>query len=235
MDVKSAFLNGKMKEEVYVKQLHGFIISEFPDYVCKLDKTLYGLKQAPTAWYETLSTFLIQNKFARGRIDNTFLIYKSKGNVLFVQVYVDDIIFGSTSYKLCRQFKKLMRKKFEIILCARYQSNPKESPLIAVKRILKYLKGTPTLGLYHPKCLGFDLKGYSNSDYAGCNMDKKAPQDVKIVGNKMHKAFLLPGESSHWQYKFPLPVEGVPTARRIEILLPGVCTAMMKKLPVKEN
>nr|GFD26078.1 hypothetical protein [Tanacetum cinerariifolium] len=57
----------------------------------------------------------------------------------------------------------------------------------------------------------------------------------EFVGNKMHKAFPLPGESSQWQYKFSLPVEGVPTARRMEIPLPGVCTAMMKKLPVKEN
>ncbi|GKE07420.1 retrovirus-related pol polyprotein from transposon TNT 1-94, partial [Tanacetum coccineum] len=62
MDVKSAFLNGKLKE-VYVKQPLGFESSEFPDYVCKIDKALYGLKQAPRAWYETLSTFLIQNKY----------------------------------------------------------------------------------------------------------------------------------------------------------------------------
>ncbi|GKC04936.1 retrovirus-related pol polyprotein from transposon TNT 1-94 [Tanacetum coccineum] len=114
MDVKSAFMNGKLKEEVYVKQPLGFESSEFLDYVCKLDKALYGLKQAPRAWYETLSTFLIQNKFARGRIDNTLFIYKSKGEVLLVQVYVDDIIFGSTSYKLCKQFEKLMTKKFEM-------------------------------------------------------------------------------------------------------------------------
>ncbi|GKB59696.1 retrovirus-related pol polyprotein from transposon TNT 1-94, partial [Tanacetum coccineum] len=114
MDVKSAFLNGKLKEEVYVKQPPGFESSEFPDYVCKLDKALYGLKQAPKAWYETLSTFLIQNKFVRGRIDNTLFIYRSKGDVLLVQVYVDDIIFGSTSYKLCKQFEKLMTKKFEM-------------------------------------------------------------------------------------------------------------------------
>ncbi|GJS92663.1 retrovirus-related pol polyprotein from transposon TNT 1-94 [Tanacetum coccineum] len=114
MDVKSAFLNGKLKEEVYVKQPPGFESSEFPDYVCKLDKALYGLKQAPKAWYETLSTFLIQNKFTRGRIDNTLFIYKSKEDVLLVQVYVDDIIFGSTSYKLYKQFKKLMSMKFEM-------------------------------------------------------------------------------------------------------------------------
>ncbi|GJZ83335.1 retrovirus-related pol polyprotein from transposon TNT 1-94 [Tanacetum coccineum] len=84
IDVKSAFLNGKLKEEVYVKQHPGFESSEFPDYVCKLDKALYGLKQAPRAWYETLFTFVIQNKFARERIDNTLFIYKSKGEVLIV-------------------------------------------------------------------------------------------------------------------------------------------------------
>ncbi|GKC17385.1 retrovirus-related pol polyprotein from transposon TNT 1-94 [Tanacetum coccineum] len=111
MDVKSAFLNGKLKEEVYVKHPPGFESSKFRDYVCKLDKALYGLKQAPRVWYETLSTFFIQNKFVRGRIDNTLFIYKSKGDVLLVQVYVDDI---STSYKLCKQFEKLMTKKFEI-------------------------------------------------------------------------------------------------------------------------
>ncbi|GKC24294.1 retrovirus-related pol polyprotein from transposon TNT 1-94 [Tanacetum coccineum] len=114
MDVKSAFLNGKIKEEVYVKQPPDFKSSEFPDYVYKLDKALYGLKQAPRVWYETLSTFLIQNKFTMGRIDNTLFIYKSKGDILLVQVYVYDIIFGLTSYKLCKQFEKLMTKKFEM-------------------------------------------------------------------------------------------------------------------------
>nr|GEU73984.1 copia protein [Tanacetum cinerariifolium] len=135
IDVKSTFLNGKLKEEVYVKQRLSFESSEFPNYVYKLDKALYGLKQAPKAWYETLSTFLIQNKFTIGRIDNTLSIYKSKVDVLLVQVYVDDIIFGSTSYKLCKQFEKLMTKKLE---------------------------------------MGFDLKGYSDSDYASCNMDRKS-------------------------------------------------------------
>ncbi|GJS25704.1 retrovirus-related pol polyprotein from transposon TNT 1-94 [Tanacetum coccineum] len=235
-----AFLNGKLKEEVHVKQPPGFESSEFPDYVCKRDKALYGLKQAPRAWYETLSTFLIQNKFVRGRINNTLFIYKSKGEVLPVQVYIDDIIFGSISYKLCKQFEKLMTKKFEmsmmgelsyfpglqnkqddkgisiyqeqytrnllqkyeisdsslvktpmvppnnLVLYARYQSNLKESHLIAVKRILKYLKGTPTLGLYYPKCSGFDLKGYSDLDYAGCNMDRKITLGAcQILGGKL--------------------------------------------------
>ncbi|GJZ98102.1 retrovirus-related pol polyprotein from transposon TNT 1-94, partial [Tanacetum coccineum] len=116
MDVKSSFLNGKLKEEVYVKKPLSFESNEFSDYVCKLNKALYGLKQAPKARYETLSTFFIQNKFTRRRIDNTLFIYKSKGDVLFVQVYVDDIIFGLTGYKLCKKFEKLMTNKFEMSL-----------------------------------------------------------------------------------------------------------------------
>ncbi|GJU04039.1 retrovirus-related pol polyprotein from transposon TNT 1-94 [Tanacetum coccineum] len=114
IDVKSAFLNGKIAEEVYVEQPPRFENSEFLDYVCKLDKDLYGLKQAPRAWYETLSTFLIQYKFVRGTIDNTLFTYKTKSDVIIVQIYVDDIIFGSTSDKMSKQFAKLTTKKYEI-------------------------------------------------------------------------------------------------------------------------
>nr|GEZ56854.1 hypothetical protein [Tanacetum cinerariifolium] len=111
MDMKSAFLNGKILEEVYVKQPPGFESSEFPDHVCKLDKALYGLKQAPKAWYETISTFLTQHKFIRGTIDNTLFTYKTKSDVIIVQIYADDIIFGSNSVKLSKQFAKLMAKR----------------------------------------------------------------------------------------------------------------------------
>ncbi|GKG17850.1 hypothetical protein Tco_0372148 [Tanacetum coccineum] len=76
--------------------------------------------------------------------------------------------------------------QFSIVLCASYQSNPKESHLTAVKRILRYLKGTPTLGLYYLKCLGFDLKGYSDSDYAGCNIDRKSTSGAcQILSGKL--------------------------------------------------
>nr|GEV26573.1 hypothetical protein [Tanacetum cinerariifolium] len=101
-------------DETFAPVPTGFESSEFPDYVCKLEKAFYGLKQAPRAWYETLSTFLIQNKFIKVRIDNTLFTYKSKGEALLVQVYIDGIIFGSTSYKLFKQFEKLMTNKFEM-------------------------------------------------------------------------------------------------------------------------
>ncbi|KAK8923637.1 hypothetical protein KSP39_PZI019220 [Platanthera zijinensis] len=114
MDVKSAFLNGDLKEEVYIEQPSGFVDSLKPGYVYRLSKALYGLKQAPRAWYETLSTFLIENKFSRGKIEKTLFLRESKGKIILVQIYVDDIIFGSTENNLCKKFAKLMQGKFEM-------------------------------------------------------------------------------------------------------------------------
>ncbi|GJT50109.1 putative ribonuclease H-like domain-containing protein [Tanacetum coccineum] len=113
MDVKSAFLYGTIEEEVYVCQPPGFEDPQFPNKVYKVDKALYGLHQAPRAWYETLSTYLIGNGFRRGTIDKTLFIKKDKGDILLVQVYVDDIIFGSTKKSLCTEFESLMHKKFQ--------------------------------------------------------------------------------------------------------------------------
>ena len=91
----------ELEEEVFVEQPPGFIDPNFPNHVYRLDKALYGLKQAPRAWYETLAQFLLENGFKRGTIDKT-LFYINKGNdLLLVQIYVDDIIFGSTNDKLC--------------------------------------------------------------------------------------------------------------------------------------
>nr|GEV43977.1 hypothetical protein [Tanacetum cinerariifolium] len=92
----SASLIGKLKEKVYVKQSPGFENKEFPNHVCKPNKALYGLKHALRAWYESLSTFLTKHKFVRGKIDNTMFVYKTQTDVILVQIYVDDIIFGST-------------------------------------------------------------------------------------------------------------------------------------------
>ncbi|GJY52452.1 putative ribonuclease H-like domain-containing protein [Tanacetum coccineum] len=251
MDVKSAFLYGKIEEEVYVCQPPGFEDPEFPDRVYKVEKALYGLHQAPRAWYETLSTYLLENGFQRGTIDKTLFIKKFKGDILLVQVYVDDIIFGSTKKELCTEFEKLMHKKFQmssmgeltfflglqvtqkddgifisqdkyvdeilkkfgfstvktastpmetskplmkdenaedvdvhlyrsmigslmyltssrpdimfvVCACARFQVTPKVSHLHVVKRIFRYLKGQPKLGLWYPKDSPFDLEAYTD-------------------------------------------------------------------------
>ncbi|GJV00804.1 putative ribonuclease H-like domain-containing protein [Tanacetum coccineum] len=114
MDVKSAFLYGQIEEEVYVCQPLGFEDPDYPDKVYKVVKALYGLHQAPRAWYETLAKYLLDNGFHRGKIDQTLFIKKQKGDTLLVQVYVDDIIFGSTKKELCIEFEKLMHDKFQM-------------------------------------------------------------------------------------------------------------------------
>ena len=114
MDVKSAFLNGELEEEVFVEQPPGFIEPSFRNHVYRLDKALYGMKQAPRAWYKTLAQFLLENGFTRGTIDKT-LFHINKGNdLLLVQIYVDDIIFGSTNDKLCQKFSKLMQSRYQM-------------------------------------------------------------------------------------------------------------------------
>ncbi|GJV16316.1 retrovirus-related pol polyprotein from transposon TNT 1-94 [Tanacetum coccineum] len=114
MDVKMAFLNGPLKEEVYVSQPEGFIDPEFPDHVYRLKKALYGLKQAPRAWYDKLSSFLIEHGFTKGIIDPTLFTRRHGGDILLVQVYVDDIIFGSTNPDFSKRFANLMKNNFEM-------------------------------------------------------------------------------------------------------------------------
>nr|GEW70588.1 putative ribonuclease H-like domain-containing protein [Tanacetum cinerariifolium] len=112
--VKSAFLYGTIEEEVYVSQPPGFIDPQVLNKVYMVDKALYGLHQAPRAWYETLSTFLLQNGYRRGKIDKTLFNKKAKDDIMLVQVYVDDIIFRSTKKSLCDDFEALMDKRFQM-------------------------------------------------------------------------------------------------------------------------
>jgi len=114
MDVKSAFLNGIVEEEVFVKQPPCFEDLKNLDHVYKLKKSLYGLKQAPRAWYDRLSNFLIKNNFKRGQVDTTLFRRTLEKDILVVQIYVDDIIFGSTSASLCKELSKLMQDEFEM-------------------------------------------------------------------------------------------------------------------------
>ncbi|GJR79485.1 putative ribonuclease H-like domain-containing protein [Tanacetum coccineum] len=263
MDVKSAFLYGKIDEEVYVSQPPGFVDPKCPKKVYKVVKALYGLHQAPRAWYATLSTFLLKSGYRRGTIDKTLFIKKDKNDIMLVQVYVDDIIFGSTKRSWCDEFEALMKSRFQmssmgeltfflglqvkqkedgifisqdkyvaeilkkfdfasvktastpvetqkplvkdeeaadvdvhlyrsmigslmyltasrpdimfaVCACSRFQVTPKTSHLNAVKRIFRYLKGKPKLGLWYPRVSSFDLEAYSDSDYAGANLDRKS-------------------------------------------------------------
>jgi hypothetical protein len=103
MDVKSAFLNGPIKEEVYVEQPPGFEDSEYPNHVHKLSKALYGLKQAPRAWYECMQDFLITNGFKVGKADPTLFTKTIAKDLFICQIYVDDIIFGSTNKSTCEE------------------------------------------------------------------------------------------------------------------------------------
>ncbi|GJW03492.1 retrovirus-related pol polyprotein from transposon TNT 1-94 [Tanacetum coccineum] len=114
MDLKSAFLNGFINEKVYVAQPIGFIDFEKPDHVYKLKKALYGLKQAPKAWYDRLKAFLIKHEYKIGMVDNTLFTKKKGSNLIIVQIYVDDIIFGSTCQDMCDEFAKIMHDEFEM-------------------------------------------------------------------------------------------------------------------------
>ncbi|GJS20607.1 ribonuclease H-like domain-containing protein [Tanacetum coccineum] len=275
MDVKSAFLYGQIEEEVYVCQPPGFEDPDHPNKVYKVVKALYGLHQAPRAWYDTLANYLLCNGFERGKIDQTLFIKRHKGHILLVQIYVDDIIFGSTKKELCDEFEKLMKDKFQmssmgeltfflglqvqqkkkgifisqdkyvheilrkfnysdvksastptdlekplvqdgdaadvdehlyrsmigslmyltasrpdimfaVCACARFQVSLKSSHLLVVKRIFRYLKGKPSLGLWYSKDSPLELVAYTDSDYAGATQDRKSTtRGCQFLGNRL--------------------------------------------------
>ncbi|GKF89150.1 retrovirus-related pol polyprotein from transposon TNT 1-94, partial [Tanacetum coccineum] len=116
MDVKITFLNGELKEEVYVSQPKGFVDPDHLIHVYRLKKALYGLKHASRAWYDTLSRFLLDNKFSKGAIDPTLFTQKTGKHILLVQIYVDDIIFASTDPKACDIFSNEMSSKFQMLM-----------------------------------------------------------------------------------------------------------------------
>ncbi|GJT03806.1 retrovirus-related pol polyprotein from transposon TNT 1-94 [Tanacetum coccineum] len=212
MDVKSAFLNGKILEEVYVQQPPGFESSEYPNQVYKLDKALYRLKQAPRACKQFGKLMTKKYKMSMMGELTYFMGFQIKqdfkGISICQEIYVKDLLkkydLADCASVKCHMrplknlgpdelgvsvnetlFKGMIRSlmyltasrpdnQFSTCLYARYQANPKESHLVVVKRIFRYLKGTPNLGLWYPKRSGFDLKAYSDSDYVGCNLDRKS-------------------------------------------------------------
>jgi hypothetical protein len=121
MDMKSAFLNVFLEEEVYLKQPPGFESAEFPHRVYRLRKALYGLKQAPRAWYDRLRGFLFSKGFDMGKVDKTLFLLRHCDDILIVQVYVDDIIFGGLSHSLVTRFVEDMSKEFEMSMMGELQ------------------------------------------------------------------------------------------------------------------
>nr|GEY56332.1 retrovirus-related Pol polyprotein from transposon TNT 1-94 [Tanacetum cinerariifolium] len=123
MDIKTAFLNGELKEEEYVSQSEGFVDPDHLTHVYRLKKALYGLKQAPRAWYDTLSRFLLDNKFSKGAVDPTLFTRKTGKHILLVQIYVDDIIFASTNPKACDVFSNEVKIVLNFIKSAKNRAN----------------------------------------------------------------------------------------------------------------
>nr|GEU81234.1 putative ribonuclease H-like domain-containing protein [Tanacetum cinerariifolium] len=179
MDVKSAFLYETTEKEVYVCQPPLLEDPDYPDKVYKVVKALYGLHQAPRAWYETLANYLLENGFQRGKIDQTLFIKKQKGDILLVQVYVDDLIFGFTNKDLCKAFEKLMKDKFqmssmgELTFFLGLQVKQKQDGILSAM-INMYLKVKIHLGLWYHKDSPFNLVAYSDSDCTGANLDMKS-------------------------------------------------------------
>ncbi|GJS52913.1 retrovirus-related pol polyprotein from transposon TNT 1-94 [Tanacetum coccineum] len=120
MDVKTAFLNGELREVVYVSQPEGFAYQDKPNHVYKLKKALYGLKQAPRAWYDMLSSFLLSQEFSKGAVDPILFTRKVGRDILLVQIYVDDIIFASTNPAMYDEFAKIMSSKFKMSMMGKF-------------------------------------------------------------------------------------------------------------------
>ncbi|GJY15622.1 integrase, catalytic region, zinc finger, CCHC-type containing protein [Tanacetum coccineum] len=164
MDVKTAFINDELKEEVYVSQTEGFVDQDNPSHVYKLKKALYGLKQAPRAWYDMLSSFLISQHFSK----DTPMVEKSKLDEDLQGKPVDATLYHGMIGSLMYLTSSRPNLIYAVCLCARYQAKHTEKHLNAVKRIFRYLKGTINIGLWYSKDTGMSLTAYANADHARC-------------------------------------------------------------------
>ncbi|GKA43987.1 retrovirus-related pol polyprotein from transposon TNT 1-94, partial [Tanacetum coccineum] len=179
MDVKTAFLNGELKEEVYVSQPEGFVDQDNPSHVYKLKKALYGLKQAPRAWITNLSKSQrhLYNKYASEIVKKySMLISDSVDTPMVEKSKLDEDLQGTpidaTLYRgMIGSLMYLTSSRPDLIyavcLCVRYQAQPTEKHLNAVKMIFRYLKGTINMGLWYSKDTGMSMTAYADADHAG--------------------------------------------------------------------
>ncbi|GJV24085.1 retrovirus-related pol polyprotein from transposon TNT 1-94 [Tanacetum coccineum] len=184
MDVKTTFLNGELKEEVYISQQKGFVDQDNLSHVYKLKKALYGLKQAPCAWYDMLSSFLISQHFSKGVVDLTLFTQKAGNDLLLVQIYVDDIIFASTNTAMCIEFSNLMTTKFKMSM--KGQIGSVDTPMVEKNKLDEDLQGTPVDGTLYCGMIGSLMYLTSNSDHAGCQDTRRSTSgSTQFLGDKL--------------------------------------------------
>ncbi|GJS20988.1 putative ribonuclease H-like domain-containing protein [Tanacetum coccineum] len=191
MDIKTTFLNGPLKEEVFVRQPDGFVDPEFPNHVYRLKKALYGLKQAPRAWYNKLSSFLIEHHFTKetwdGKCDTVSTpLATTKLDADLQGTLVDQTKYRSMIGGLMYLTSSRPDIAFATFVCARYQACPTDKHLREVKRIFRYLRQTINMSLWYSKDSGFELIAYADADHAGCNDDCKSTSGgIQFLGDKL--------------------------------------------------
>ncbi|GJZ81996.1 retrovirus-related pol polyprotein from transposon TNT 1-94 [Tanacetum coccineum] len=187
MDVKTAFLNGELKEEVYVSQPEGFVDHDNTSHVYKLKKALYGLKQAPRAWYDMLSSFLITQHFSKGAVDPTLFTQKARNDLLLVNIYVDDIIFASTNTALCNEFANLLTTKFKISMMGQIDSV--DTPMVEKNKLDEDLQGTSIDATLYCGMIGslmYLTSTYSDANHTGCqNTRRSTSGSAQFLGDKL--------------------------------------------------
>ncbi|GJT33094.1 retrovirus-related pol polyprotein from transposon TNT 1-94 [Tanacetum coccineum] len=206
----TAFLNGNLREEVYVSQPDGFVDLDNPNHVYKLKKALYGLKQAPRAWYDMLSSFLISQDFSKGSVDPTLFIRKEGKELLLKYNFdscdpVDTPMVEKSKLDEDKEGKAVDPSQyrgmigtllyftasrhdlqFAICMCARYQARPTEKHLYAVKRIFRYLRGTLNWGLWYPKDSSIALTAFADADHAGCQDTRcSTSSSMQFLGDRL--------------------------------------------------
>ncbi|GJV86746.1 retrovirus-related pol polyprotein from transposon TNT 1-94 [Tanacetum coccineum] len=212
MDVRIAFLNGDLQEEVFVSQPEGFKDQDNPTHVYRLKKALYGLKQAPRAWYDTPSKFLLANNFFKGAVDPTLFTRKSGKHILLVQIYVDDIIFASTDHNACNIFSKEMSSKVQMSMMGQMSPggifinqekyaletlkkygmdliDPVDTPMVDRLKLDEDILGILVpinMGLWYSKDNAMSLTAYADANHAGCQDSRRSTSgSAQFLGDRL--------------------------------------------------
>ncbi|GJU19369.1 retrovirus-related pol polyprotein from transposon TNT 1-94 [Tanacetum coccineum] len=199
MDVKTAFLNGNLWEEVYVSQSDGFVDPDNPNHVYKLKKALYGLKQAPRAWYDMLSSFRISQDFSKGSVDPTMFIRREGKELLLVQIYVDDIIFAASTPELCDLFAKIIprgifinQSKYALESLKKYDfdtCNPVDTPMVEKSKLDEDKEGKAVDPSHYRGMIGTLLyltATFADADHAGCQDTRRSTSgSMQFLGDRL--------------------------------------------------